>query len=155
MKKRGYSLKPMALIVSLLIVFAVGFIGSWFTDTGEWYEEAKPAIAPPNYVFGIVWFILYAMIGLSIYFRWVYSGNNDKKRIVVFYGINLILNILWSYMFFGLKNPFLGMIFIILILASIIQLIYYNWRSYKWSAYLLIPYLLWVIFASILNFLTL
>lgn len=147
--------KIIVLIVCLVIVLAIGYLGSLFTDTGTWYESIKPSIAPPNYYFGIVWTILYVMIAFSIYFSWINSYKKDeKKKIILYYGINLILNLLWSFVYFGLKSPISGMIVIILIWLSILQLIIFNWKYHRFSAILLIPYLAWVSFASILNFLT-
>lgn len=154
MKKVVKKFNPIVLIVCLIIVLAVGYLGSIFTNTGTWYESIKPTIAPPNYVFGIVWTILYLMIALAMYLTWQGSTKNEKKKIILFYGLNLFLNFFWSVTYFGLKNPLFGMLVIILIWISILQLLVFNWRRQKLAFYLLIPYFLWVSFAAVLNAIT-
>lgn len=134
------------LIKSIVMVYLVAFLGSLFTSTGSWYESIKPSITPPNYVFPIVWNTLFFLLALSIYFAW-------NKRSLIIYKINLILNLAWSAIFFGLKMPLLAFFDLILLWISIIYLIKINWKSNRISSYLLIPYLLWVTFAGVLNFL--
>lgn len=152
MKKKKFD--PLILFICLVIVLGIGFLGSIITKPGSWYESIKPKIAPPNYWFGIVWTILYIMIAVSIYIRWIGSSKNEKYKTVLFYGINLLLNLSWSIVFFGFHQTFLAFIVIILIWLSILQLIIWNWKRFRISAYLILPYLLWVSFASILNLLT-
>jgi benzodiazapine receptor len=138
---------------SFLAVFATALIGSLFTDTTGWYESIKPAITPPNFVFPIVWTILFILIGFSIYLSWTNADKNKKKSLAVLFGINLILNILWSVFFFGMKNPSLSFADIILFWFSIIFLIKATWKISRLSAWLLLPYALWVSFAALLNYL--
>jgi len=133
------------LITSFVLVYLTAFLGSLFTDTGSWYESIKPSITPPGYIFPIVWNILFFLIAISLYLAWI------KKQPLTFYFVNLILNLAWSAIFFGLKMPLLAFFELILLWISIIFLIKINWR--KTSGYLLIPYLLWVTFAGVLNFL--
>jgi len=144
------------LIACLIIVYAVAFIGSLFTSpvTGsQWYFENKPSITPPNFVFPIVWNILFFMIALSLYFVWIKSDKKQKKKVALVFGANLFLNILWSFLFFTLQKPLLAFFELILLLASIVLMISVIWKIEKKSAYLLIPYLLWVCFAGVLNWL--
>ncbi|MEM3405781.1 MAG: TspO/MBR family protein [Candidatus Pacearchaeota archaeon] len=141
----------------LFIVFSVAFIGSVFTSSSvktEWYESIKPGITPPNFIFVIVWNILFFLISLSIYFSWISSNKNEKKIILIVYGINFFLNILWTFIYFVLKNPLLSFFEIIFLFFSIIILIKVSYKINKVSSYLLIPYFLWIIFASYLNFLS-
>jgi tryptophan-rich sensory protein len=156
MKINKYKLK--ILIVSLVIVYLVAFIGSIFTSQGtdsEWFEQTRPSITPPNYVFPIVWNILFFLIALSLYFAWINSKNNeDKRKIMLVFGINFILNILWSVFYFSLRNPLYAFIELILLFISIIFMIYVTASIDKKSSYLLVPYLLWVGFAGILNYLS-
>ncbi len=146
------------LVFSFLIVFAVAFIGSLFTSSNtdtEWYNSIKPEITPPNWVFPVVWNILFILIAVALYFSWINSKNKkDKKKIIAVFGINFILNIFWSILYFGLKNPFVAFIEIFFLWASIMFMIYASYRINKLAGYLLIPYLLWVSFAVILNYLT-
>lgn len=155
MKKRGINWK--VLITSLIIVFLVAFLGSLFTSqntNSEWYQEIKPSITPPNWVFPVVWNILFFLIALSLYFSWINSNKKQKKKISLVFGINFILNILWSFLYFGLQNPSLAFYEIIILEASIITMIYTTYKINKTSSYFLIPYLLWVSFATVLNYLS-
>lgn len=138
------------LLYSFIIVFFVGFIGSLFTNTGSgWYDGVRPSITPPNFVFPIVWNLLFLMIVFSMYFVW-----KKRKDLVKFYIINLLFNGLWTVFYFGLKNVLLAFIDLILIWGSIIYLIFIVWKVDKRASVLLIPYLLWVSFAGILNYLS-
>lgn len=138
----------------LLAVFVVALIGSLFTsgnaDT-EWYKSIKPSIAPPGFVIGLVWNVLFFLIAVSLYLSWRRSRN--RKMLAVFFGLNFILNMLWSFLFFQLRSPSAGFICIIFLMISIIQLITYTWKIDKRAGLLLVPYLLWVGFASVLNYL--
>lgn len=160
MKKTMKKQKPKSkmdwklLIIAFLSVIIVAFIGSLFTSPNtntEWYESIKPSITPPNWVFPIVWNILFILIALSFYFALV---KGDKKHVFVAFGINFILNILWSVLYFGLKSPLLAFFDILILLASIFYLVIFTFKIDKKSSYLLIPYLLWVGFATILNLLS-
>ena len=143
--------------VCLIIVFFMAFLGSFFTANqvnSDWYQSIKPEITPPNYVFPIVWNVLFLMITFSLYISWINSNQKQKKQVVLFFGINLFLNFLWSFIYFGLMNPFLAFIELILLWISIILLIKTVYAIKKSSGYLLIPYLLWVMFAGFLNYLS-
>lgn len=146
-------MKWKVLIVSLVIVYIAAFIGSQFTIIDEWYESIKPEITPPNYIFPIVWNILFFLIALSLYFAWVNGKKKEKSEIALVFGANLLLNILWSFLFFYLQNPFAAFIEIFFLWFSILAMIFVTWKINKVSAYLLVPYLLWVSFASVLNYL--
>jgi len=150
-KKIGWK----TLILSLIVVYIVAAIGSLFTSNNtntQWYNSIRPSITPPNWVFPIVWNILFFLIALSLYCAWIKSKN--KKPIIFAFGINFILNILWSFLYFHLKNPLLAFIDIILLIISIIIMILITYKINKKSSYLLVPYLLWVLFASVLNYLS-
>ncbi len=158
MRKQKAKNKPKycdikVVIASFLAVFATALIGSLFTDTTGWYESIKPAITPPNFIFPIAWTILFILIGVSIYLSWTNAAKNEKAGIAAFFSINLILNILWSVFFFGMKNPSLSFADIILLWFSIIFLIKTTWKISRLSAWLLLPYALWVSFAALLNYL--
>lgn len=146
--------KWKTFIQCLVIVFFVAMIGSSYTKIDSWYDSIKPSITPPNWVFPIVWTVLFYLIAVSLYFAWLNSDNKEKKKIKLYFGINFILNILWSMMFFTFHNAVYAFVVIILLLISIIQLIIFNWKIKKEASYFLIPYLLWVGFATVLNYLT-
>jgi len=140
------------LIFAILIVQLAGFLGSLFTitSTGSWYSEiVKPEFNPPNAVFGPVWTTLYLLIGISLYL--VLISKKPKKTALYLFFTQLVLNTLWSILFFGLQNPLFAFIEIIILWISILLTIIYFYRINKKAAYLLIPYILWVTFAAILN----
>ena len=141
-------------IFSLLIVYAVAGIGSSFTKIDSWYESIKPALAPPGWVFGVVWTFLFYLIAIAMYYSWTNSNKKEKKKVFSFYAVNLILNMLWSFIYFKAKNPAFALVVLIVLWCSILALIIMNWKINKKASYLLIPYLLWVSFASILNILS-
>lgn len=141
------------LIISFIIVIFAASVGSLFTDTGTWYESRKSAITPPNFVFPIAWTTLFFLIALSLYFSWINSKKKDKQKVAFVFGINLFLNILWSVLFFGLKQPLFAFIDLILLWVSILVMIFVTWKIDRKAAWLLVPYLLWVSFAGLLNYL--
>ncbi len=151
MKKR---VNWKVFIVILLIVFGITSIGILFTSgntDSEWYLENKPSFTPPNFVFPIVWPVIYFLIALSLYFSWIKAKKEEKKKVAMVFGINLIANVLWSYLFFEIQNPLLAFIDILIILGTIIGMIFISGKIDKKAGLILIPYLLWVGFASILN----
>jgi len=154
MKKR---INWKVLIASFVLVFIVEVIGGLLTATStrsEWFQSIRPSITPPNWVFPVVWNILYIMIAISLYSICVNSKKNQKLKVRLTYGINLLLNIVWSFFFFFMKNPLLGFYTIIVLWLSIIVMLLVSWRISKTSFYLLIPYFIWVSFASIINLLS-
>ncbi len=144
------------LIGSFVIVYLVALVGSIFSSpavNSEWYNSVKPLITPPNWVFPVVWNILFFLIFLSLYFSLSSSKKKDKLKIEIIFGVDLLLNVLWSFIFFYLKDPLNAFFDLILLWASILFMIYITWRSSKLSSWLLVPYSLWVGFAGILNYL--
>ncbi len=145
-----------ALIISFCIVIVVAFLGSFFTSSNtksEWYIQHKPSITPPNYVFPIAWNILFILIAISLYLTWINSEKTQKRKVIFVFGLNFVFNVLWSALFFGLRNPLLGFIVIILLWLSILVMLTFSWKINKIAFLMLIPYFLWVSFASILNLL--
>lgn len=144
--------KYFKLIISLLIPLMIGSLSGLFNSSDTiWYQELiKPAFNPPGWVFGPVWTILYLMIGLAFYYIW--TSEKEIKLPTIFYSIQLCLNFVWSFLFFGLMNPLLAFVDIVLLWIFIIVTMFLFYKVSKKSTYLLIPYLLWVTFAAILNF---
>lgn len=146
------------LIICLVSVYLVAFLGSIFTSNNTksvWYESVKPSITPPSIVFPIVWNILFFLIALSFYFALISAKDpKTKRKVLGVFIANFILNILWSVLYFGLKNPLAAFIEIIFLILSIALMIAVTWKISKKSAYLLVPYFLWVCFASVLNYLS-
>jgi len=152
------SKKWLVFVASFIVVFGIAYIGSIFTSSAvqsSWYQEIKPSLTPPNYVFPIVWNILFFLIALALAFCWIKSKSRREKRSVLLaFGINLILNALWSVLYFGLRQPLGAFLDILLMIISIIYMIRITRKIDIKSAWMLVPYLLWVSFASILNFLS-
>ncbi len=152
----GFFRSPLRLITAILIANLAGIIGSLFTVTGpgSWYASLiKPTFSPPNYLFGPVWTALYILMGISLYLVWLESlaGKNVKVPVIIF-GIQLFLNALWSFLFFGLQSPFLGFIEILVLWGAIAGTIVLFYRVNRTAAYLLVPYILWVSFATLLTY---
>ena len=152
MKKR---IQWKVLITCLAAVYIIAFIASLFTNgvvDSEWYKENRPSFTPPNFIFPIVWNVLFFLISISLYIAWTSTKDKTKKqRIASIFGINLILNALWSYFFFTLKNPTIAFVDLILIWITIWIMIFTVSKVNKISGWLLFPYLIWVSFAGILN----
>lgn len=145
------------LLISLLLPQLAGFLGSFFTRPAisNWYTFLeKPSFSPPNWVFAPAWITLYFLMGISIYLIWTSSSKEkiESKKIFVLFWVHLLVNALWSLVFFGLKSPAGALVNIIILWVLIIILIIKFWRINKWASYLLIPYFFWVTFASILNY---
>ncbi len=156
MKKKKVNSKY--LLLSFVVVFAVAFAGSIFTSNGAnsfWYQTVKPAITPPSLVFSIVWSVIFFLIAISLYlFLTSVRNKTHKLKLEIIFAVNLLLNFLWSLFYFGSRNPSLAFFDLILIWLSIIMLIFIGWKENKKAALLLVPYLLWVSFAGVLNYLS-
>lgn len=155
--KRERKNRLVVFILCLLVAYAAGFIGSIFTSgetNGEWYGQIRPSLTPPSWVFPIVWNVLYFLIAISLFYSWVKGNGKERKYVVLAFGSNLVLNALWSYLYFGLHNVKFAFYDIILIFLTIIWMMIVSYKIEKKACYLLIPYLLWVGFASILNFMS-
>ena len=148
--------KITLLLFSLGVSLLTGVLGSFFTQNSvsSWFLNLnKPFFNPPSYLFAPMWTSFFILIGISLYL--IITAKADKKikqKAYILFAIQCLLNIGWSYCFFYLRNPLLGFIEIIILLASIILTTFYFYRINKVAAYLLIPYILWVSFASVLNF---
>lgn len=146
----------LKLAASIILCQLAGFIGSIFTTPAipTWYESLrKPFFNPPNWIFGPVWVSLYLLMGISLFVVWQRRENNlQKKKGLILFFAQLILNAFWSVAFFGLKSPFLGLINIMLLWVAILFTIQHFLKISKTAAVLLLPYILWVSFAAVLNF---
>ncbi len=143
------------LVVSIALCEAVGLLTTPFTVAAipEWYASLiKPSFSPPNWIFGPVWTLLYFLMGVSFFLVWQLGWKKKKVQTAVYYfGAQIALNFLWSIAFFGLRSPLLGLINIITLLLFIILTMRHFYPLSKPAFYLLVPYLLWVSFASLLN----
>jgi translocator protein len=144
------------LIAAIAVCQLAGAFGSIFTFSSipTWYATLrKPSFSPPNWLFGPAWLTLYTLMGISLYFVWSKGlKNKNVKNAVLIFGTQLFLNALWSLLFFGLKSPIYGLIGIVALWVSIIITIFKFYKISKNAAYLLVPYILWVSFAMVLNY---
>jgi translocator protein len=118
-----------------------------------WYANLeKPFFSPPNLVFGPLWTILYFLIGTSLFLIWeTKEKKKEKTTALTYFAIQLVLNLLWTPIFFGLQSPIFGLITILLLVFFIIRTMQSFMKLSPIAAWLLIPYLLWVSFATLLN----
>ena len=148
--------KVLRFIISIIICQSAGIFGSLFTFEAvpDWYITLeKPFFAPPNWIFGPVWIILYYLMGVSLYIVWKDELKSKTRNVFfVVFAIQLILNALWSLLFFGLRSPLLGLIDILILDVMLVVTIFYAKRVSKYAAMLLIPYMVWIIIASVLNY---
>lgn len=146
----------LKLILSIVICQLAGFIGAIFTmdSIPTWYAALnKPSFNPPNNVFGPVWTILYVMMGISMFLIWKEGlKNKDVKNAFIFFIIQLILNASWSVVFFGGHSVLGGLIVIVLLWLAVLYCIISFRKISRVASILLIPYLLWITFATLLNY---
>ena len=171
--------KIAKFIISIAVCQSAGFIGSIFTmpRIEIWYASInKPSFTPPGWFIGAVWTILFFLMGISLYLVWdkgwkpkiskkdermkywnrfsekLWKGTWREENAVLIFILQLILNILWSVLFFGLKSPGLAFFELLMLWWAILYTIANFYRISKLASYLLIPYILWVSFAGFLNF---
>jgi translocator protein len=146
----------LQLIGSVLLCQAAGLLGALFTSPAisTWYATLqKPSFSPPNWVFAPVWTILYLMMGIALFLVWRKGVQQKSVQIALgLFGAQLILNVLWSLVFFGLRAPFAGFVEIVILWFAILATFWTFINISFISGLLLLPYLLWVSFALILNF---
>ncbi|RIV34652.1 tryptophan-rich sensory protein [Flagellimonas lutimaris] len=144
------------ITVSVLVCLAIGFLSSIATQSSvnDWYLTLnKPSFTPPNYLFAPVWTALYIMMGVAAGIVWSKGYHHIWVKTALYHFVfQLLLNALWSIVFFGLKNPLAGMVVILALLTMIILTIKWFKVISKPAALLLVPYVLWVAFASALNY---
>ncbi|MEM1132884.1 MAG: TspO/MBR family protein [Pseudomonadota bacterium] len=150
MKKAA--LFPIGLAAFLAFMTAV--IGSTITVLDEWYYSLQqPPWAPPDWLFGIAWTIIFAMIALAGYLAWFKAPTRrDIDYALTLFALNGFLNLLWSFLFFRLQRPDWAFYELTLLWLSILMLIIFCARFSRGAALLLLPYLVWVSFAGALNF---
>jgi tryptophan-rich sensory protein len=139
------------LLYSILIpVFLGSFVGFLTASYNNYSVIKQPVFAPPGILFPIVWIILYVLMGVSCYLI-IKSNSYMKNDSLFIYGIQLIINLFWSIWFFVFRFYFISFIWILLLIGFVVVMIKKFYKISKISAYLQIPYLLWLVFAGILN----
>lgn len=140
--------RGLSLVVFLVLAFAAGFIGSLFLP-GDWYARlVKPPFNPPDWVFAPVWSLLYAMMAVAAWRAWLRAGLGPAMALWL---VQLVLNAAWSWLFFGLHEIGLALLEILVLLTLIAATTMAFWRRERLAGGLMIPYLAWVAFASVLN----
>ena len=152
----NYLKSNLSLIVWVVLCQLAGGIGSLFTSSAipDWYASlVRPAIAPPNWIFGPVWTTLYLLMGIAAWLVWRRRGEVPVAKIgLTIFGVQLVLNSLWSILFFGLHSPEAAFVEIIFLWIAIVATIVWFAKVSKSAAWLLVPYLAWVSFAAYLNY---
>ncbi|MFT6399802.1 MAG: tryptophan-rich sensory protein [Bradymonadia bacterium] len=141
----------MSLVLFLVASFSAAVLGG-FSPPDGWFDSLnKPSWNPPGWVFGPVWTVLYAMIGTSGWLVWRDHGSSAIRWALALWLIQLLLNAAWSPTFFGMHRPGLALVIICAMWLTIAATIVAFWPLQRTAAYLLLPYLAWVTFATVLN----
>jgi tryptophan-rich sensory protein len=147
--------KVIHLVISIGICQLTGLIGSFFTrqSLSSWYALlAKPPFTPPSSAFAPVWIVLFTLMGISIFIIWECRNYKERISAIFPFTLQLSFNTLWSIVFFGMRSISGGLLVLIPLWFSIFATIKIFHRISRLAAYLMVPYLLWVSFAAVLNF---
>lgn len=142
------------LVISILVPLAPGAIAGRFTAQAvpEWYASLnRPSFNPPNWIFGPVWTVLYVLLGISLYLIWKQIPSKQRNNALLIFSLQMFLNFIWSFVFFYFNQIGLALIVIIGLWISIVFMLISFYKLKPSAAYLNLPYLLWVTFASVLN----
>ncbi len=146
----------LKLITAIVLSEMAGVIGSIFTVSSipTWYATlARPELSPPNWIFGPVWTTLFALMGIAAFLVWQKGLNRRDIQVALsIFIIQLVLNTLWSIIFFGMQNPGAAFVEIIILWLAILATIIRFSKISRVAAWLLVPYILWVTFAGYLNY---
>ena len=143
------------MIISIAICLGAGGLGAIATtpEIDGWYKTIeKPSWNPPGYVFGPVWTALYIMMGVAAWLVWKREGFKKAKISLVLFGVQLLLNVVWSWIFFNLHQPGWAFVEIVVLWIAIVATTVAFFKRQKIAGWLMMPYLAWVSFASVLNF---
>ena len=146
--------KLFKLLVALMLPLGIGSIAGIFTAAAvpQWYAALnRPSFNPPNWIFGPVWTVLYILLGISFFLIWKLPANKERNLAIMVFLLQLLLNFVWSFIFFYFNRIGLALVEIIFLWISIVTMLVLFYRIKPLAAYINIPYLLWVSFASILN----
>jgi translocator protein len=144
----------LKLLVSLALPLGVGAIAGMFTSEAvpDWYASLnKPSFSPPNWLFGPVWTMLYILMGISFFLIWKQEASSMRNLAIFAFFVQLALNFAWSFIFFYFKSIGFALAEILLLWMSIILMLFLFYKLKPLAAYMNIPYLLWVSFATLLN----
>lgn len=153
MSKRDW----LGLAAFVVLCFAAAGIGGYWTAPatapGGWYYQIeKPSWTPPSWLFGPVWTALYLAMAVAGWLVWRQGGWAARRGALTLFLVQLVLNAIWSGLFFGLRSPGLAMAEIVFLWMAILLTLLAFFRVSRLAGWLMVPYLLWVSFASMLNF---
>lgn len=144
----------LKLLVSIILPLSLGAIAGMFTSQAvpEWYATLnRPSFNPPNWIFGPVWTTLYILMGISFFLIWKQEPSKVRNRAILIFLVQLLLNFVWSFIFFYFNMIGLALVEIILLWISIFMMLAAFYKIKPLASYINIPYLLWVTFATLLN----
>jgi tryptophan-rich sensory protein len=143
----------LPIVIAIVTTLLVLGVGGWMTTVGTWYENLrKPSWNPPNWIFGPAWTVILGLAAWSGVLAWSRaSSSSEELLILILFGINIVLHMLWSPLFFNLKRPDWALIEVPFLWLSILALMIGLARFSTLTVYLLLHYLLWVTFAAFLN----
>lgn len=144
----------ISFVVFIALCFFIEIVGNiWTKETvSTWYPQLnKPSWTPPNWIFGPVWTALYVMIAAAGWLIYRAEESHERSIALILYGIQLAMNFIWSFLFFSLRSPLLGLLDIVPLCLFIALTIFKAWPVNRLASLLLLPYLFWVLYATSLN----
>ncbi|WP_396434038.1 TspO/MBR family protein [Limnohabitans sp.] len=142
-----------ALLVAFVLSFATAGIGAALTELGPWYFALKhPPWKPPDAAFGVIWSTIFTLCAISGWLAWQAANTPAlRRRVLLLFGVNAVLNIVWSALYFKLQRPDWALLEVVFLWLSVLALILGLWRLSRWASLLLISYWVWVSIAAVLN----
>jgi tryptophan-rich sensory protein len=149
MKKASLS----SLIAAFVLSYATAGIGAALTELGPWYFALRqPGWKPPDAAFGVIWSTIFTLCAISAWLAWRAAITPAlRRRVLMLFGVNAVLNIVWSALYFKLQRPDWALFEVVLLWLSIVALIVGLWRLSRWASLLLVTYWVWVSIAAVLN----
>lgn len=148
-------MKWLGLLVFIVVCFGAAGLGSLLTtpQLGDWYRQLhKPAFTPPDWLFGPVWTALYLAMAVAAWLVWQRHGWSGAQGALGLFGGQLLLNVVWSGLFFGLRHPGAAFLELVALWWAILATLVAFWQKQPLAGWLFVPYLAWVSFAGVLNF---
>jgi tryptophan-rich sensory protein len=148
------SVRTDAILVAAFATVVIASLGATLTDLGPWYQGLKePSWRPPDEAFGVIWTVIFSLAAVSASFAWRDTADARRRQLIVgLFAANGFLNVLWSMVFFRLKRPDFAMIEVGALWLSLLVLVIVTARTSKRASALLLPYLVWVAIAAVLNY---
>jgi len=149
--------KVIQFVFAMFLAFLPGIIGVMFTPNGmsnAWYNTMnKSVLTPDGWVFGVAWTILYALIGIGLFIvmRTRHNGDQMRGRAYTLFGIQMVLNAAWTYLFFGAHMPWAALVVVVALLIVAVLMMRTFYRINPRAAYTIVPYVIWLLFATYLN----